>query len=301
MSVVVTGSAGFVGRVLVDRLAGAGHRVVAVDRRPHSAPSGVTVLTADLLDADSRVETALREADAVIHLAGCPGVREAGPGVEARRRRDNVAATARLTRLVPAHVPLVVASSSSVYGGVRHGRACRESDPVRPIGGYARSKWCVERLCAERADVGGQVLVVRPFTVVGEGQRADMALSRWAAQALARRPLRIFGSLQRTRDVTCVREVARGLEALALSGATGVVNLGSGHPRTLGAMVDCLADALGVEVEVQVEPAAPYEVADTWADLTRFARITGFTPQTDLADVVRRFVAATAPALAEAG
>ncbi|MDQ4085438.1 MAG: NAD(P)-dependent oxidoreductase [Actinomycetota bacterium] len=296
MSVVVTGAAGFIGRALTRVLAESGHRVVAIDRRPRAAAPGVTVLAADLLDRDPLVEVALRDAEAVFHLAGCPGVRDTAPGVDRRRHRDNVEATRLVCAVVPAGVPLVVASSSSVYGGARFGRASHESDPLHPRGGYARSKAGAEAACAPRAAGGGHVLVVRPFTVVGEGQRADMALSRWASAARAGDPLRIFGSLERTRDFTCVREVARGLHALVLRGATGVVNLGSGGPRPLGDVVQALAAVLGVDVDVRVEPAAHYEVADTWADPRRFEVLAGFRPHTDLHDVVRRFLADTSVA-----
>jgi nucleoside-diphosphate-sugar epimerase len=290
VSVVVTGAAGFIGRALTRALVGSGQRVVAVDRRPQPAAPGVTVLTADLLDADSLVEVALREAEAVFHLAACSGVRDTSPGVDLRRKRDNVEVTERVCALVPADMPLIVTSSSSVYGGARFGRASHESDPLHPRGGYARSKARTEAVCARRAADGGHTLAVRPFTVVGEGQRADMALSRWAAAARAGGPLRVFGSLERTRDFTCVRETARGLMALAERGATGVVNLGSGSPRTLRETVQALESVLAVDIDVRVEAAAHYEVADTWADTARFEALTGFRPHTDLHDVVRRFL-----------
>jgi nucleoside-diphosphate-sugar epimerase len=294
VSVVVTGSAGFLGAVLVRRLLAAGHRVVAIDRVAHPEADGLTVLTGDLLGGDPLVEVALREAEAVFHLAGCSGVRDTTPGIDRRRERDNVRATRFVAAAVPTDVPLLVTSSSSVYGGARFGRASRESDPMHPRGGYARSKVGTEQACAVRAHAGGHVLVVRPFTVVGEGQRPDMALSRWAAAATAGRPLRVFGSLERTRDFTCVREVARGLTALVDGGGTGVVNLGSGTPRTLREIVRALGAALAVDIEVEVEPAAHIEVEATWADTGRFESLAGFRPHTDLTDVVHRFVHAAA-------
>lgn len=90
MAVAVTGAAGFIGRVLVRTLLAAGHRVVAIDRERQPERDRLTVLTADLLDADEQVRSALATADAAFHLAGCPGVRESGPQVEHRRQRDNV-------------------------------------------------------------------------------------------------------------------------------------------------------------------------------------------------------------------
>src|SRR5829696_644051 len=159
MAVVVTGAAGFLGRALVAGLVEDGLAVAAVDRRPPPEGPGVCPLRADLLDRDPAVECALREADAVFHLAGRPGVRDTGPAAEAARLRDNVAATAAVLAAVPAGTPLVVTSSSSVYGDAA-GRPSREDDPLRPLGGYARSKAAVERLCAAR----GGVAVLRPFT-----------------------------------------------------------------------------------------------------------------------------------------
>lgn len=304
MAVVVTGAAGFLGRALVAGLAADGVEVVAVDRRPLPGPAAgalgtggrpdlgaVTALRADLLAGHPAVLDALRHADAVFHLAGRPGVRDRGPAAEAARRRDNVAATAAVLAAVPAGTPLVVTSSSSVYGGAA-GRPSREDDPLRPLGGYARSKAAVERLCARR----GGVAVLRPFTVAGEGQRPDMALARWIAAVRAGRPIEILGSPARTRDVTDVRDVVRAVRAAAERGVTGPLNVGTGRPRTLAELAAAVSRALGAPVELVVRPAAAVEPAATWADTARLARRLGFVPVTDLDALVARQLAATAPA-----
>lgn len=298
MTVVVTGSAGFLGRALVAELVARGADVVGVDRTPTPAPADHLVLTGDLLHRDELVGAAFGTAAAVVHLAGCPGVRDDAPDVEHRRQRDNVAATARVLAAVPAHVPLVVASSSSVYGGGR-GRPSRESDLTAPRGGYARSKVAVEALCARRARAGGRVTVVRPFTVVGEGQRPDMAVARWLHAAVSGWPLQVYGSLERTRDLTDVRDVARVLAALAEPGRapTGVLNLGTGRPRTLREVVAAVGTVAGTVPRTVVTPAAAVEPPDTWADTRALHAVVGFTPRTDLADVVARQAAAR-PALA---
>jgi nucleoside-diphosphate-sugar epimerase len=283
--VVVTGAAGFVGSAVVSHLLEHDEPVLAIDRRPVVRP-GVAAVRADLCDGDPAVQAALRAAESVIHLAGCPGVRDRAPDVERRRRCDNVEAIRALLAATPTDVPVVVASSSSVYGGARYGRASRESDPCHPVGGYAASKVWAERLCAARVDAGAPLVVARPFTVIGEGQRPDMALSRWIAAARQGRPLRVLGSLDRTRDFTDVRDVARALAALR--GASGVVNIGAGSPHRLRDAVDAVGTVLGAEPVVEVVPAAPEEVPDTWADPSRLAELTGIVPVTDLVDAVAR-------------
>lgn len=296
MQVVVTGAAGFLGRALTGALLTDGIAVTTVDRRPyddsvHPADPGVRVLTADLLGRDDRVRQALAAADAVFHLAGCPGVRDHGPAVSWARHRDNVLATARVLALVPADTPLVVTSSSSVYGGTP-GQPSAEGDPLRPLGGYARSKVAVERLCAVRAAAGGKVVVARPFTVAGEGQRPDMALASWLAAARAGRPLRVLGSLDRTRDVTDVRDVVRVLRGLAVCGEPGPVNVGTGVGRPLRDLVAAVAAALDADVRTEVVPAGREEPADTLADTRRLRTLLGYVPQTDLLDLVTRQAAA---------
>lgn len=296
MAAVVTGAAGFIGRALVRALLDAGTHVVGVDRRFQPGEPGLTVLTADLLDGDERVREALASADAVFHLAGCPGVREHGPDVELRRHRDNPLATASVLAPVPARTPLVVTSSSSVYGGTAGVRPCRETDRLQPRGGYARSKVLVERLCLQRLGSGGAVAIARPFTVAGEGQRPDMALARWVAAAREGRPLRVFGSLQRTRDITDVRDMARVLVVLAEAEARGIVNIGTGVGRRLAELVRTVGDVVEVEVRVSIESAAPEEASDTLAGTARLRRLAGFVPATDLGDVVARQAAASEPA-----
>jgi nucleoside-diphosphate-sugar epimerase len=295
---IVTGAAGFIGRTLVSALLDAGDTVVAIDRDPRldrePAPDrpGLTRLTADLVERDVAVRDALASADRVFHLAGCPGVRDARPGIEARRHHDNVLATSAVLADVPASTPLVVTSSSSVYGGARGSRPSAESDQLRPRGGYARSKIDAERLCDARIKAGAPTVITRPFTVAGEGQRPDMALALWIAAARAGRPLRLLGSDQRTRDITDVRHAARVLIALSENGAPGLVNLGTGTGHTLAAMVAAVAAALDTDVRTYVEPASDVEPSDTLADTRALRSRIGWVPETDLPALVARQAAA---------
>ncbi len=185
-----------------------------------------------------------------------------------------------------------MSTSSSVYGGSQTGRPSAEGDPLRPRGGYARSKALTEALCRAHLDAGGLVAIARPFTVAGEGQRADMALSLWLAAARAGRPLRILGSPERTRDVTDVRDVAAVLLALLERGVRGPVNVGTGRGISLADMVAAVSDVLDVDVTTEIVPAAADEVPDTLADTRRLRRAVGFVPDTDLRAVLRRQVAA---------
>jgi len=298
MSFVVTGAAGFIGSHLVAALAAAGYEVVAIDRRAGVPAAARYGITADLAEQSDVVDDALAGADAVWHLAGCPGVRTTGPDIEERRRRDNVAAGKNVLAAVPSTVRVVVVSSSSVYGGAVHEGVLspsRETDPPRPVGGYARSKVALEDLAHRRAAAGGKVTIARPFTVAGERQRPDMALAKWIRAASEGRPLTILGSPGRMRDVTDVADVVAGLVRMVERDEGGIFNIGGGRPLSLTEMASAVCGVLGVECRFNVHPAGPEEVAATWASIDRARRRLDYEPGTDLTAIVRRQIAALQP------
>ncbi len=291
MSIVVTGAAGFIGRHVVAGLRRRGHAVVGIDRRHWRPAPGEAALVADLT-SPSPADDALRDADGVIHLAGRPGVRDPHPHADRLRWRDNVVAGRRVLALVPPATPMVVASSSSVYGGARRDGASREDDRLAPRGGYARSKVALERACGRRAMGGGHVGVVRPFTVAGPGQRPDMAISRWLAAVRDGHPLVVYGHPGRTRDVTDVAHVAEGMIRMLEREVDATVNLGTGRPVTLATLAATVAATLGVRADLRHRAADRAEVVATRADTARCRQRLGFVPSTDLSGLVARQAAA---------
>lgn len=289
---VVTGSAGFIGSHLVEALDHAGAGVVGLDRLAPAPGAAGTHLQVELTDRSTRslVSKTLAGADVVFHLAGRGGVREGGPSVDAARRRDNPVAAATVVSLTPPDCRLIVSSSSSVYGGARivgaHVVPSREGDPLEPRGGYARSKVLVEQLCRSRRDRGGDLTVVRPFTVTGPGQRPDMAVSRWLHAARAGLPLQVLGSMERRRDVTDVRDVARVLVELAGHCGPDVVNVGTGQSVTLADLLEAVLEAVGRPAPIEILPADSMDPPATCADTTVLGATLGWVPVTHVGALV---------------
>lgn len=290
MQAVVTGSAGFIGRHLVDELIARGYRVLGMDRQPRHDEPRYEHQTLDLADGvtSGAVAEVLQRSDVVFHLAARPGVRGRGPVIEEMRRRDNVVATRNLLSIVPGDIPLVVTSSSSVYGSSVSGVPAREDDVLRPRGGYARSKVAMEQVCEHRRARGGLVAVVRPFTVAGEGQRPDMAFSLWIEALKRGLPIQILGSERRSRDITDVRDAVEGLIRAGERGINRTVNLGTGVGHSLIEMATALLDVSGLDGDIVVRPASSDEADATLAD-TRVCRdLLGFVPTTDLRGLLAR-------------
>ena len=189
MRAVITGVSGFIGSHLAEALLKRGHTVIGIDREPGSVARGSNRLLADLAEDPyvTGVAEAVARSDVIFHLAARSGVRTIEPSIDELRFRDNVLATHNLLSVTPLDTMVVATSSSSVYGGATFMGSmaipCQEIDALRPRGGYAKSKVGMERVCEHHRDRGGTIAVLRPFTVVGERQRPDMAFpsgcERW--------------------------------------------------------------------------------------------------------------------------
>jgi len=293
MRAIVTGAAGFIGQHLVSRLTWEGHEVLGIDRR--YSPGGAVLDLADRRN-QRRLASLIGGADAIFHLAGRPGVRDSCENIDEIRERDNVIATRHLLEVV-SYQHVIAASSSSVYGGAPivggQARPCSESDPINALGGYARSKAAMEMVCAEFAARGTRIAVVRPFTVAGEDQRPDMAIATWINAIRSGRGVDIYGSPDRTRDITDVRDVVEGLMRIQQRGFEGILNMGTGQGHRLIEILEAVFAALKIPGTIRLAEVSSEDPYATLADTRRCDQALDFAPETDLGGLVRRQVAHT--------
>lgn len=308
--VVVTGTAGFVGWHVSAALRERGASVVGVDAfdpfydadikrqglAAFAADPGFAFHEADVRDTP-RMAGLLRGADAVIHLAARPGVRQSvtdpGPYHE-----QNLVGTRRLLEACAAAGVrrIVFASSSSVYGrGVPI--PFREDGPLGPPASpYAATKQAGETMVREHAGrTGAAAAVLRLFSVYGPRQRPDLALARFTELLRQGRPVPMFGDGGSERDYTHASDVARGLlQALdwtrGREGGAEVFNLGAGHPVRLDYVIRRLADCLGTEPRWERKSAHPADLPVTCADTTKARAVLGFAPRVALDEGIADYV-----------
>ena len=308
-TVLVTGCAGFIGSHLTERLLATGHRVLGIDKLDdyyaprlkidHLAASlsdrrfAFDVL--DLAEGDALRAYAARapKPDVVVHLAAVAGVRLSLTD-PARYVRANVVATQNvLDAWSRAGVPLVFASSSSVYGnGSRTPFA--ESEPcTSPPSPYAATKRSAELLCHVAHQIHGcPITTLRFFTVYGPRQRPDLAIRKFSTAILRRQELTVFGDGSMARDFTHVKDVVRGIEhAMGESRGMKTVNIGNSSPCTVTALVAKLGHALGMEPRVKCIERPPGEMDVTFADVGLAERLWGWRPEIALDDGLRDFAA----------
>jgi UDP-glucuronate 4-epimerase len=257
--VTVTGAAGFIGRRLCHDLVAAGHQVGRLDvRNCHG------VVRADIrrrLDP-----TLLAGTDVVIHLAALTGVRRSLTEPQAYRETNtdgtaNVIDCARRAGVSR----LIFASSSSVYG--QCDAPASETASLAPLSPYGESKARAEEL-ATSAAADFEVIIVRPFSVYGPGQRADMLIAR----LLRGERVELW---RFERDFTDIDYVVAGLlRAVEISPTfpVEIVNLGAGRPVSAAQLLRELAvhNVSPQEIRTDIPPGEPVR---TWADHERAARL----------------------------
>ncbi len=287
MTDLVVGAGGFVGPYLTSHLRSVGREVVALDAVPGDDVDEVCDICSppELEDAIARI--APRR---VFHLAAqsSPRVAREHP---AETYRINVQGTLNLLVALRRRAPgcrVLFTSTSTVYGHVPpEAVPLREERRPYPPGPYESSKQLAETLCGILgADGRIEVVVVRPFNHTGPGQSPHFvvpALVRRVAEVAlgTTEPLIETGNLHPRRDFTDVRDVVRAYRGILDRAPSGsVVNVCSGHARSIRSLVEDLLRLAGVDAEVRIDPAKqrPYDVEVVRGDTRRLAELLGWTP-----------------------
>lgn len=137
-----------------------------------------------------------------------------------------------------------------------------------------------------------RLTIIRPFTVIGELQRPDMALALWTEATRRGSSIEVLGGLDRSRDFTDVQLVVEAIRRITEEGHQGIFNIGSGSNRTLGDLISAIFQVIGRSTNVEIRPAGPEEVPHTLANNDRARSTLGMDFATDLTATVDRMVAA---------
>lgn len=298
MRVLVTGAAGFIGSHLCEGLLAQGHSVLGVDKlTDFYAPTDkqrnlarardhddFRFLHADVLNP--AVVEHVEQADLVYHLGGQPGV-DGSWGSFPSYLRENVETTHRLLQLVRrSGAPLVLASSSSVYGDATVSPT-PETAERRPNNPYAVTKVACEDLVLLHHRLHDQPFaVLRLFTVYGPRQRPDMMVRQLVGAALEQRPFVLTGDGTQSRDMTFVDDAVAAFLALTSHDLSAgvLLNIAGRSTHPLREVVDVVEDLTGTVVEVRPGPAREGDVRTTHAAVDSAQQLLGWAAQTALRD-----------------
>lgn len=326
MSILVTGSAGFIGSHVAHKLLDRGESVIGIDNYdPYydvslkkaraarlEARDGFRQIEMDIADRDAMPALFAEHCfDRVIHLAAQAGVRHS-----LDHPHDYVDANVTGTLNVlegcrhndVGH--LVYASTSSVYGASTDMPFSPDGDADHPLAIYAATKRATELMAHSYSHLYGVPTTgLRFFTVYGPWGRPDMALFLFTKKMLAGEKIPVFNYGKHRRDFTYVEDIAEGIVRIADKPATPdpqwssdtprpdsspapwrVYNIGNGDPVPLMTYIDRLEECLGVTADKEYLPMQAGDIEATHASVDGLFEAVGYRPQTSVADGVKAFV-----------
>jgi UDP-glucose 4-epimerase len=291
-TVALTGATGFLGRHLLEALLAEGAKPVVLGRTP-APPTAlpwsdrrVRWVPAELGDVETMRETLQRERPAVLyHLAGTRG-RSGDTSASSACAEVNIHLMVRvLDAATKAGVGRIVAVGSAEEYGPQP-VPYHEGLPWRATSPYGISKAAATGLAlAMQAEDGTPVTVLRPFTVYGPGQPAQMFIAQAVTAAVADEPFDMSHGEQR-RDLIFVEDVIRAF--IAASRAPGVegrvINVGTGAAHRLRDVAELIWEITGTSAPLNIgkRQVASDQFQDTWADITLAQRLLDWSPSVAL-------------------
>jgi len=319
MHVLVTGAAGFIGHAVTKALIARGDRVTGVDslndyyavqlKRDRLADIGAERFAFHHVDFadDDALDAALAGADfdRIVHLGAQAGVRYSIENPRAYVQANLVGHLNLLEVARARAVPMVYASSSSVYGGNAKMPFSVDDRVDHPVSLYAATKKADELMSETYAHLYRVPLTgLRFFTVYGPWGRPDMAPWLFTKAILAGEPIRVFNHGKMRRDFTYIDDIVAGVlacidrppaddGALNPGGSTAphaIYNIGNNDAQELSRFIEILEHACGRTAIKEYLPMQPGDVPATFADITAIARDHGYAPTTPLEIGLPKFV-----------
>ena len=308
MTILVTGAAGFIGAHVAKALIERGQSVVGIDnlnayydpalKRARLAWVGDAMHFEKLDFSDREAVTTLGRTykfDQILHLGAQAGVRWSLENPHAYADANLVGHLNMLELARSQQIPMVYASSSSVYGAnekVPFAETDRVDDPVSL---YAATKRSCELMSQAYAPLYDLALTgLRFFTVYGPWGRPDMAAWKFVEAIEEGRAVELYDADRQARDFTYIDDIVAGtiaaLDRSAERGTHRVYNLGGDRPVKLRDFLATIETATGKSAEVVEAPAQPGDVSRTMADIARARAELDFSPTTPIDEGVKAFV-----------
>src|SRR5215831_21146562 len=261
---LVTGGAGFLGSHLCDELLRRGNRVICVDSLETGSLANIehirvpefVHLNVDIIEPYHVDEPV----DVVYHLAS-----PASPIDYLRLPLATLKVGSHGTHhtlgLAKAHrARFLLASTSEVYGDPQvHPQPetyWGHVNPIGPRGVYDEAKRYAEALTmAYHRQQGVDTAIIRIFNTYGARMRPHdgRAIPTFLRQALASRPLTVFGDGSQTRSFCFVSDLISGMIALAESGYHNPVNIGNPDEYTMLELAEAVKEVTGADSEIVYE------------------------------------------------
>jgi len=307
-TILVTGSAGFIGFHVAQKLLEEGVFVVGLDNfNPYydkklkedrnkilESYDNFKLYRVDLTDVEA-IKRVLSEnpVDKVCHLAAQAGVRYSisNPGSYIQ---SNIVGFANLIEEVRKFSinDFIYISSSSVYGKNTKLPFSEDDGTDKQISLYAVTKKTNELIAHNYHHLFGMNCTgLRLFTVYGPYCRPDMALPDFTKKICNGDPVVIYNKGNVKRDFTHVNDAVTGIiNSLKYFHPWEIINIGSGKTISVDEVITLLEKNIGKKANRKYEGSQPGDMVETRADISRAKNKLQYKPSVDMEEGVKDFV-----------
>lgn len=298
--ILVTGSEGFIGSHLVERLIelGAGVRAFVLynsfnnwgwlETLGDSQRSNIEIFTGDVRDSNI-VKQAVKGIDIIFHLASLIAIPYSYKSPDSYVK-TNIEGTLNILQAAFENgcERIVHTSTSETYGNAVY-VPIDESHPLQAQSPYAASKIGADKIAESYySSFALPVIICRPFNTYGPRQSARAVIPTIISQIACGAKSIKLGSLFPVRDLTYVEDIVDGFVRIAeLDTCLGeVINLGSGKGISIGDLANKIINIMGAEVKIETEKQRirPHksEVLNLVCNSSKAKKLTGWQPRHSL-------------------
>ena len=304
-TILVTGSAGFIGFHIAKKLLENGVQVVGLDnfsdyydpkiKEDRNAQlekfKNYKLYRGDLTDLDLTKKVFMgNQIEKVCHLAAQTGVRYSLNHPHKYIQANIVGFTNLIEETKNAGVKtFVYASSSSVYGSNNKVPFSVEDNVDNPISLYAATKKSNELIARCYHNLFGlKCTGLRFFTVYGPWGRPDMALFLFTKAIVNNEPIQVFNYGKMKRDFTYIDDIVSGIvRSLEESYEYEIFNLGNNNTVDLKYFIERIENELGKKAIKKYLPMQEGDVPETFADIEKSRQLLDFAPKINIENGIK--------------
>lgn len=295
--VLITGSEGFIGSHLTERLVELGAEVTAlvlynsfnnwgwIDTFDKSVRDSIKVITGDIREYDG-VKKIVKDQEIVFHLAALIAIPYSYLSPMAYVRTNIEGTTNILEACKEYDIEKIIHTSTSETYGTALYVPIDEKHPLQGQSPYSASKIGADKIAESfNKSFNLPIATIRPFNTYGPRQSARAVIPTIISQILSGKKEIKLGSLTPTRDFNYVKDTAEAFIKIAESDKTigEVINSGSNHEISIGELIKLIIRLTGTDVKVlcdedRLRPQNS-EVNRLWADNTKIKSLTDWSPQ----------------------
>ena len=304
--VLITGADGFIGSHLTEILVSEGYEVTALSQynsfnswgwlEDVSCKGDIKVVTGDVRDPHF-CKHITKDIDIIYHLAALIAIPYSYTAPDSYVD-TNIKGTLNICQAAKENgVKRVIhTSTSEVYGTAQY-VPIDEMHPLQPQSPYSATKIAADAIAMSFYNAFElPISIARPFNTYGPRQSARAVIPSIITQIANGKRVIKMGDVSPTRDFNYVEDTCRGFLSIADSerciGKT--VNIGSNFEISIGDTLELIKELMGEEVEFVVDQQRlrpeKSEVFRLWCDNSMIHGLTGFKPQVDIREGLRKTI-----------